>query len=80
MSKKRRPKWATTKLPNAVLYSDDIKYPLSRCKHCPRRYHGIELDSNGTILREFACWDSCFYTNQRRDSNESVSKNVVQNF
>jgi len=72
---KRRPKWAI-KMP-VEDKTEETKYPLSRCKRCPRRYYGLERDRDGNVLREFACWDTCFYTNQRRDSNESLAKNVV---
>lgn len=64
MPKSKRPKWAM-KLPIED-NTEKVKYPLARCKHCPRRYHGIELDRLGNQLREFACWDRCNYTNKRR--------------
>lgn len=72
---KRKPKWAFKK--PVEENTEEVKYPLSRCKHCPRRYHGLERDGSGTVLREFACWDGCVYINQRRDSNESLAENVV---
>jgi len=32
---------------------------FNRCRNCPVKYHGVEKDKNGKVLRVFDCKDNC---------------------
>lgn len=37
-----------------------MKIKFNRCRNCWGKYHGVEKDSEGNVLRIFDCKNNCF--------------------
>lgn len=71
MSKKRKKKKYSLTSEKIYEPRKPSRYPLARCKHCKRKYYAVEKDAEtGEVLREFRCWDTCFYVQYMNNSQE----------